>query len=396
MRYTKERRAGREQPRREAKRKVLFVTDSLGAGGAERQLVLLATNMPADWGVEVWSLSSGPWSGPLADAGVHLEVRERSWRFDPSPVLALSRRLAFCRPDAVYAQGWMSALAAIPACRVLGIPLVDSRVRGAFIDRHNWYKAYIGFGFADVIVANSAAGLSALWLRSAKSRVIYNGLDSSRAVSRGDLPFTRRPHTAVMAARMHHMKDYDLFLAAAQILESQRPGTWRFLAVGDGPERARLMEKGSELTANGCLEFVPQVDDVMGLLATADVGVLLTNPHRHAEGCSNALLEYMAANLPVVCTDSGGNREVVEDGTTGFLVPAGNAARLAARLSWLAAHPVDARGMGQRGALRVHNEFSLELLVRRTVQALEDACSHRGKSGTHEARDRRPTFNWMK
>ncbi|OFW61972.1 MAG: hypothetical protein A2133_07215 [Actinobacteria bacterium RBG_16_64_13] len=362
-----------EAERPESAHRVLLVVDSLSNGGAERQLALLAMNLPPEWQPQIWSLTPGVWAEPLREAGIPVTVSERLWRFDATPALKLWRHLHASKPDLVYTQGWMAPVAAGPACAALGIPLVDSRMRGASIRRDNYHKAKLGLRFSDIVIANSAAGLATLRLRSSKGRVIPNGFDRSRLVPRSRAPLSGSPIIVVMAARMHQMKDWDLYLAVVRLMAERDRGKWRFLAVGDGPERPRLMSEGSDLVAEGSLEFVPEMTEVAPLLSTADIGVLLTNPRRHAEGCSNSILEYMAAGIPVVCSDSGGNAELVQEGTTGFVVPGRDAERLVGRLSDLAAHPTIAQQMGECGARRVREEFSVEALVARTLAAFEDA-----------------------
>jgi glycosyltransferase involved in cell wall biosynthesis len=80
----------------------------------------------------------------------------------------------------------------------------------------------------------------------------------------------------------------------------------------------------------------------------------------------------MVWGLPVVCGDSGGNREVVADGKTGFIIPARNAGILADRLIWLRQHPREAAEMGREGARRVLGDFTVQNLVRKTVSVYEE------------------------
>ena len=369
----------------ERTQRVLFATESLDNGGAERQLALLAMNLPPQWQPEVWSMEPGPYQEVYDRAGIPVTVSPRRSRFDVRPGLHLWRYLLKSRPDVVYLQGWMTSLAAGPACAVLRIPLVDSRIRGAAVLRHNHHKFVLGRQFSDIIVANSAAGLAALRLRTSRGRVIPNGFDCSRVLPRDRQPFSTHTLTVVMTGRMQQMKDWDLFVAVARLMAQRQPGTWRFLAVGDGPERLRLMGEAADLIADGSIEFPGEVTDVMPLLSTADVGVLLTNPRRAAEGCSNSILEYMASGLPVVCSDLGGNGELVQDGATGFLVLGQDAEKLADRLQELAAQPQLAREMGELGARRVREEFSIEALVRRTMSAFQDAAKRKGEHRSRSA-----------
>ena len=99
--------------------------------------------------------------------------------------------------------------------------------------------------------------------------------------------------------------------------------------------------------------------DVADLRAAATVGVLSSD----FEGMPLAVLEYMAAGLPVVATDVGGLPEIVRHGETGFLVAPRDPAALAERIGHLLADPALARQMGERGRRRQQEQFSREAMV---------------------------------
>ncbi|MDZ4057391.1 MAG: glycosyltransferase, partial [Polynucleobacter sp.] len=89
-----------------------------------------------------------------------------------------------------------------------------------------------------------------------------------------------------------------------------------------------------------------------------DIGVLCS----HEEGFSNAVLESMAARLPMIVTDVGGNAEAVEDGVTGYVIPPKNPVELARALQRLALDP-DRRLIGERGRERVETHFSMATCI---------------------------------
>jgi L-malate glycosyltransferase len=126
--------------------------------------------------------------------------------------------------------------------------------------------------------------------------------------------------------------------------------------VGDGPERDLLVRRIQELGLRDAVHLLGTRYDVPALLARATAFCL---PSR-AEGLSNAIMEAMAARLPVVATRAGGNPELVEDGVTGFVVPVGDAAQMADRLIDLLSDPERAREMGRRGRTFAERELSLD------------------------------------
>ena len=107
-----------------------------------------------------------------------------------------------------------------------------------------------------------------------------------------------------------------------------------------------------------------------------------------AEGISNTILEAMASGLPVIATRVGGNAELVEDGTTGALVPAADSEALARGDAALRRAIRSSRGAhGRAGRARVERRFSLDAMVAQYHGALRPRCSH-GRRGAH--RRRRP------
>jgi glycosyltransferase involved in cell wall biosynthesis len=223
---------------------------------------------------------------------------------------------------------------------------------------------------SDAVIANSRAGLAAFGIAEGdRGHVVYNGFDSARlaaAAASGTRATPREAHTVIMAARMFPSKDWRLLLDAARVLARDADG-WHFVAIGDGPERGTLMSEASDLVEAGVLEFAQGGLEALPAIAVADIGLLLTNPAFHAEGCSNSIMEYMACGLPVVCTDSGGNPEIVLDGVSGLLVAPRDVGALVSALRALGSDPSLARRMGQEGRRRIEGLFTVDAMVERYV-----------------------------
>lgn len=343
--------------------RVLMVADGLWNGGAERQMALLATSLPQGWTCAVASLADGPYRRVFEEAGVEVSIAPRRFHLDPTPAASLWRFARRFSPDVVHAWGWMSGMAMLPFCRASGVPLVDGSIRhGALPPRRGAIDRLV-VALSDAAVANSLAGLRAYRAEGPRGHVIYNGFDDQRL---RDAPISPardgRETVVVMAARMFPEKDWRLFIRAARIL-SDADGGWRFMGLGDGPGREAVLHDARDLEASGVMNFPAGDIEVLPMIASADIGVLLTDDGRHAEGCSNAVLEYMACGLPVVCTDSGGNRETIEDGVTGRLVPPGSVEEVVAALRELRARPGAAAAMGRAGRQRLHDRFAVDRMV---------------------------------
>jgi glycosyltransferase involved in cell wall biosynthesis len=347
--------------------RVLMVVDGLWNGGTERQLALLASSLPDGWSAAVLSMEDGPYRAVLEGLGVDVRLAERRYRFDVTPAVRMWRAAAHIRPDVVHSWGWMSTLAMVPYCRTHGIPLVNATIQFGCLPPGRVGTFRLGMRLSGAIVANSRAGLAAFGIaEDGRGRVIYNGFDPERlatvTLDRCGAA-TRERTVAIMAARMYPAKDWRLLMDTARIL-AEDEGHWRFVALGDGPDRDALMSGAADLVNAGVVTFPPSVLEALPAIADADVGVLLTDTDTHAaEGCSNAIMEYMACGLPVVCTDSGGNPELVEDGVTGFLVTPKDVGAVVSALRTLRDDPERAREMGREGRRRLEARFSVETMV---------------------------------
>ena len=371
--------------------RVLLTTDTLVHDGAERQFALTATHLPPDWDVRCFSVDGGPFEDYLRSRGVWLRVTGRVGHYDPLPFLRLWGLAARWRPHVVHSWGYMTTLAGFPAFRALGIPFVDATIRTGDLDLYRDSRRTTGMDKATLVAANTRCGLDAAGIAPERARVVPNGFDFSRIPAAP--PERRDPRfTVVMTGRMDGVKDYPAFIEAARLLAAEvgtggaardgaepggaggrSPAGLRFIALGKGPEQARLEEEARDLVESGMLEF-GYTADVIPQLMTADCGVLLTTPPT-IEGCSNSILEYMTCGLPVVASRGGGTDELVADGDTGFLVAPGDAAGLADRLRRIYTDREEARRMGEQGARLVRERHSLEAMVHATVDLYLEAMT---------------------
>ncbi|HEY4099467.1 MAG TPA: glycosyltransferase [Gemmatimonadales bacterium] len=186
-------------------------------------------------------------------------------------------------------------------------------------------------------------------------RVIRNGID----VRAGNpVPQRTGGWRAVHVARLNLVKDQETLLRAARIVADQEPA-FHLDIVGDGELRDPLERLASELSLGETVTFHGMQQDIRPFLARADAFVLSST----SEGIALTLLEAMAAGLPVVATDVGGNREVVVPGETGFLVPSGDPAALAGAMTALFSSPARMRRFGDAARRRAVAEFSVESTV---------------------------------
>jgi glycosyltransferase involved in cell wall biosynthesis len=146
----------------------------------------------------------------------------------------------------------------------------------------------------------------------------------------------------------------------------------RLVMVGDGPLRPGLEQLTAQLGLTGTVIFTGLRSDVPRLLGALDVFVLPSE----REALPVAVLEAMAAGLPLVATRVGGIPEVVEDGATGFLVPPGDVAAMHCVLERLTGDPALAARLGAAGQAHVQAHFTVQQMVRQ-VERLYDQLAQR-------------------
>ncbi len=230
----------------------------------------------------------------------------------------------------------------------------------------------------DLCIGNSASGLSAWRIPERKARLIRNGFDARRVGGVRAAPGSHARFGCVMAGSMSGHKDFATLIDAAAMLEREHPGRFRFDLLGDGPDRESLEERARTGGGFPALCFHGRTDDSMPYLSGADAGILLSPL---GEGMSNFLMECMAAGLPVVCPEGGGNSELVRDTLDGWMVPQRDARALADRLLAMASDPALCARAGESGRARVLGEFSTRRMLDATLAVYGEAVSRRAPDG---------------
>ena len=277
----------------------------------------------------------------------------------------------------IHTHDFYSNVFGMAAAKLAGVPVrVASRreLGGMRTPAQLWVERR-AYGFAHGVVANSEAVQQQLWREGVprnKTTVIYNGLDVERfaqpsrmlreqALQSLGLPGEARCLVTMVANFRHDVKDHPTFLRAAQRVRQAIPEA-RFVLAGEGQHLEPMRALTSHLGIGDATLFLGRCPCVAELLAVSDVCVLTSR----FEGFPNAILEYMAAERPVVATDVGGVHEAVIEGATGFLVLAGDDGAIAERVIRLLWNPEQARVMGERGRQIVSEKFSCVAQLRLT------------------------------
>ena len=375
------------------RRKVFFLLDSLNVGGTEVQAVELALRLsPQSYDVTLGCLRA---RGPLLEKlkGSAVSVREfyPKGGFDSVHGIYQMFRLAMFlrrgRFQIVHTHDLYANLLGIPAARIAGVPVTISSQRDlSHLDvyqtgRRVWIRRVQNLSMA--VLTNSKAVRESVLAENhfapEKIRIIYNGVDTDKfqqgSRDRNWLaPDAAKEKWITLVGNMHSdVKGHPLLIAAAPEVIREFPQT-RFVLVGDGARRNDFEQEVAQLGLQSHFLFLGRRDDVNRILACSDIAVLPSK----AEGLPNAVLEYLAAGLPMIATRVGGNSEIVEDGKNGLLVPPEDSGALANALLRLLRAPELAARLACRGRELVVAEFSFRRLIEKTDQLYSELLRARG------------------
>lgn len=351
-------------------RRLLFVVTGLGWGGAESQVIDLARTLTKQgWQVSVATL--------LHDAERRLDLESegipvhtlgmRRGLPDPRAMLRLAAIIRAFRPSVVHSHmvhaNLMSRLTRLVAPSTVLVTSAHNVDEGA-----NWrmwvYRATdrltnLTTNVSPAAVARSIERGAA---PPARIRCMPNGIDMTRFKADPELRDRMRRELALgdrfawlCVASLERQKDYPNLFGALERLRAH-PARPLVLVVGVGSLQHELETMASRL-APEMVRFLGVRADVSALMAAADAYVLSSA----WEGLPVVLLEASASCLPIVCTDVGGNREIVRDGETGYVVPPNNSDKLAEAMAMVMDSPSDQRAtLGRQARAHADATFSLQ------------------------------------
>jgi glycosyltransferase involved in cell wall biosynthesis len=205
--------------------------------------------------------------------------------------------------------------------------------------------------------------------------LIYNGVDVAKFDLAGPQKVAFEVEGAatsdlvlVTVANLIPYKGHGDLLDALARISGQLPKSWTLLCIGrDDGYGQRLRSQARRLGLRDHVRFLGERRDVASLMKGADIGILCS----HEEGFANAILEGMAASLPMIVTNVGGNSEAVIDGVTGLVVNPHNPAALGQAILNLAANDATRSAMGQAGYSRAKMHFDINVCVANYVNLYE-------------------------
>jgi len=367
---------------------LLIVVGSLQIGGTETHIAAIAPALQRlGWSIAVYSLGgTGPLRERLERENVRVIVppvaRRRSGFAGAAAALKLTtvafHLLAqmlrmrptvvhFFLPEAYLVGGLLAAVARLP------VRVMSRRSLNVYSQNRHWVREIeIRLHRSmSAILGNSLSVVRELhdveYVPADRLGLIYNGIDASlfyrpdaRAAARAALALAPATVAMITVGNLIPYKGHADLIAALGKGAARLPADWRLFIVGRddgiGPD---LRRQAAAAGLSDRIVFLGERRDIGELLSASDIGLLCS----HQEGFSNAVLEGMAAGLPMTVTDVGGNREAVVDNQCGLVVPAHDPDRLAQAIVTLAGDEGMRARFGAAGRARVLEQFSIEQCV---------------------------------
>lgn len=357
--------------------RVLEVIPTLVRGGAEKQLTLLASNLPRDeFDVHVAVLThSGPYEQDLTDAQIPLKFIGKKCKVDPFAYGRLRRYIREIKPDVVHTWIFAANCYGRRAAFAEGVKVVLGGER--CVDRWKvWHELAIDRHLAKKttkIVTNSS-GVREFYVEKGiseeKFAIIPNGIDPveptgslSREQLLGELGLPADAKLLGAVGRLWPQKRYKDLIWAAELLKAARDDT-HLLIIGDGPQRDTLIHFRDDVKVGDRVHFLGERTDVPDLLALLDCFWLGSG----YEGQSNAIMEAMFAGVPIVASDIPGNRDLVVPDETGYLVPVGNSAEMARKTQLIIDDVERSQRFSEASRKRMREEFTVGRMVDRHAE----------------------------
>jgi glycosyltransferase involved in cell wall biosynthesis len=371
---------------------MLFVIGSLEVGGAEKQMSILARNLHSNvCSCHIFVLQAGGALKPylknlgfsIYDGGLKKgDLIKAPWKLFLAEWKLLITVLHL-KPIVVHSFLPLVTFMGALAGRMAKVPLVvtSRRALGKHQERYIILRPFdlLANRLSHRVTVNSMA----VWedavhrdnIDPKKLFLIYNGVDvntfdsvkSIRNEVRKELGISSREKVIIVIGNLISYKGHSDLLISAQDILRHIPHTVFLLAGEDRGIGRKLSKMAADLGITDKVRFLGLRDDIPKLLAASDLSVISS----HEEGFSNVILESMAAGLPIVATNVGGNSEAVVDGVTGWLVAPKRPAAMAEKIIDLLQDPKKARSWGEQGRERVNKKFTIERMVQEHIKLYE-------------------------
>ena len=381
--------------------RVALVTHSFDCGGIERAIAYLANHLPRPpFEPYIVCLTTSGAAERWLERRVPVVQLFKPPHNDAAVVWRLAETLKRFRTAIVHSHNWGTLVECTLARRLAGTPVHVHSERGTVLgtlEEHGWrcraraVAMRLALTQVDCVVSNARATAERVerltGYPSRRVQVVPNGVPCP---VRGDWDELRRQVRAALGvdeetvvvgtvARLDPVKNLGLLLEALALARRQGAKVVG-LIVGDGPERPKLESMAAGLGLDRAAHFVGYCAETGPYYAAMDVYANTSV----SEGMSQAIVEAMAAGLPIVATAVGDTPRLIgQNGDCGCLVRSGDVAGFGTALVQLALHPARRRLLGHVSKRRYEELHSLAVMIDRYARLYADLLRSRSPAGAH-------------
>lgn len=363
--------------------RIALVIGQLGLGGAEKQLCQLATGLPG-WNYKPYVVSFGAGGEREKDLhrqGVKTFIFPRGGSFGVKRLLRLVAFLRNSQAEIVYGFDYAGSIYGRLAGIIAGVPILIGGLRSSWTPpRRVLSMERVLRWRTDAVISNSSAGKQ-VWMElvgypAEKITVVRNGFNFAEMGQepigspslRALLGITNDEPVVGCIGSIYDLKNPLMFVEVAAAIADGETRV-HFVWIGDGPMRQDVERAIAERGLSGRVHLLGSRADAQWLARDFRIGLMTSI----VEGTPNAIMEYMYWGVPVVTTNVGDCKELVEHERTGFVVEKNDVQGMAGYIRQLLQAQVSAKRLGCRGRQKLDKEFSMETMLAKTVEVCERA-----------------------
>ena len=350
----------------------------MGFGGKEKQLYYLIKHLPDDVCKQLIVLSDKILHEDVSSYidSMHVVKRDQKYTWKTwSEIYKVVRQFS---PTIIHCWDGISPFIIKPLAIKNNIPLINGSLRDAMPRKKMSKKqllADIRHKISDLNISNSAKGLDVYNMAGHKKGMyIHNGFDldefdKKKQIDAQPCVYSKDAFNVCMVGRFMPLKDYLTYIRAAKLV-GEKDNSIHFYALGEGPAQNKCKELAENLAVKN-VHFMGKHQNVPSFLSCCNLGIIL-NPYDRGEGISNAIMEYMAAGLPVIATNRGGTPELVSDGKNGYLVEPGDAVTVAEKILLMKNNIALCVKMGTKGKRNIEANFTLKAMLENYIDVYKN------------------------
>ena len=354
------------------KKNICITINSLAAGGAEKQSLLLAKALKSYHNTIVVIIKPKPiYQSHLVI--IKKEEIEHVFlaRNSVKKIYGFTKLLKVRKIDIIFSFLPIDTLLGGICGKISGVPHIFGGIRNSYIPKFKFtVLKVVHNSILDYTIANNFTAYHSAIKSGFKDRllVVFNGINI-RTLSK-----TRRSNNKsiniISVGRLVLQKDYNTALKAIVTLKKRLKSDYKinYKIVGNGPEKGNIMAAIEKHGLGNEVELITEPPNMYGLLETSDI-YLCTSIF---EGISNAIMEAMNCALPIVATNAGDNSRLVLNGDNGFITTPWDYEKIADHLFNLIESPALREEMGLKSYNHLVDNFSFKAFQKKYLAIIEN------------------------